>query len=135
MWRLLAYISNDIQGQHFTPRRDVTIQPRFNYHVYGELPKYFIKSYLILRLNSHLLELTSFDRYNSSLSRHNDSHFCYKMYSQVLLAALSGAALVKAQTPTTSTVIPAVPSTTDGIPTIEGALVYDGPPVIGYTGL
>jgi hypothetical protein len=56
------------------------------------------------------------------------------MLSQVLLAALSGAALVNAQTPTTSP-SPPTPSTTVGIPTIEGALTYDGPPVIGYTGL
>jgi hypothetical protein len=56
------------------------------------------------------------------------------MYSKVLYATLSIVALAKAQTPTVSAVIPPIPSTTDGIPTIEGALIYDGPPVIGYTG-
>ncbi|MCJ1407920.1 hypothetical protein MMC19_001991 [Ptychographa xylographoides] len=57
------------------------------------------------------------------------------MHSAILLSALSGLALVKAQTEVGSnTAIPAMPTTTVGIPTIEGALVYDGPPVIGFTG-
>ena len=52
------------------------------------------------------------------------------MYNNVLLSALSGLALVSAQTASN----PAVPSTTAEVPTIEGALTYDGPPVIGFTG-
>lgn len=48
------------------------------------------------------------------------------MYNKQLLSALSGLALVQAQLPT--------PSSTAGIPTIEGALTYDGPPVPGFTG-
>ena len=53
------------------------------------------------------------------------------MFNKVLLSALSVLALVCAQT---GTELP-VPSSTVGIPTIEGALTYDGPPVIGYTGM
>jgi hypothetical protein len=45
------------------------------------------------------------------------------MYSQVLFAALGGFALVNAQTPAALSMTPPIPSTTDGIPTIEGALV------------
>ena len=52
------------------------------------------------------------------------------MYAKILLPALSALVLANAQTPTN----PAIPSSTVGIPTIEGALVYDGPPVIGFTG-
>ena len=49
------------------------------------------------------------------------------MYNKQLLSVLGGGlALVQAQMPT--------PSSTAGIPTIEGALTYDGPPVIGFTG-
>ncbi|MCJ1432009.1 hypothetical protein MMC27_001365 [Xylographa pallens] len=57
------------------------------------------------------------------------------MYSTLLISALSGLALVHAQSEATpNPTIPAMPTSTVGIPTIEGALVYDGPPVIGYTG-
>ena len=57
------------------------------------------------------------------------------MYSMLLIFALSGFALVSAQSEATpNPTIPTIPTSTDGIPTIEGALVYDGPPVIGYTG-
>ena len=52
------------------------------------------------------------------------------MYNNVLLSALSGLALVSAQTASN----PAVPSSPTDVPTIEGALTYDGPPVIGFTG-
>lgn len=52
-----------------------------------------------------------------------------------LVAALSGLALANAQSEATANpTIPAIPTSTADIPTIEGALVYDGPPVIGYTG-
>ena len=58
------------------------------------------------------------------------------MRSPLLLSALSGLALVNAQSEATpNPTIPTIPTSTDGIPTIEGALVYDGPPVIGYTGI
>ena len=50
------------------------------------------------------------------------------MYNKALLSALSGLALASAQAPLPT------PSSTVGIPTIEGALTYDGPPVIGFTG-
>lgn len=54
------------------------------------------------------------------------------MYSVLLFSAL---VLVNAQSEATpNSAIPAMPTTAVGIPTIEGALVYDGPPVIGYTG-
>ena len=57
------------------------------------------------------------------------------MYNTLLLSALSTLTLVKAQSEATpNPTIPTIPTSTDGIPTIEGALVYDGPPVIGYTG-
>lgn len=57
------------------------------------------------------------------------------MYTKTLLSALSGLALVRAQSEATANpTIPAIPTSTAGIPTIEGALVYEGPPVIGYTG-
>ncbi|MCJ1314288.1 hypothetical protein MMC25_007968 [Agyrium rufum] len=52
------------------------------------------------------------------------------MYSRSFLVGVGGFALAVAQTPTE----PAVPTSTVGIPTIEGALTYDGPPVIGFTG-
>ncbi|MCJ1359295.1 MAG: hypothetical protein MMC33_009296 [Icmadophila ericetorum] len=52
------------------------------------------------------------------------------MYTKTLLSALSALALVRAQTDEPYP----VPTGTAGIATIEGALVYDGPPVIGYTG-
>jgi len=55
------------------------------------------------------------------------------MHSTILLLA-SSLAYATAQFVDATTTIPAVPSTTAGIPTIEGALEYDGPPVIGYTG-
>ena len=53
------------------------------------------------------------------------------MYNKALIAALSGLALTSAQTSPTN---PAIPSSTAEVPTIEGALTYDGPPVIGFTG-
>ena len=57
------------------------------------------------------------------------------MYSTLFISALSGLALVHAQSEATpNPTIPAMPTSTVGIPTIEGALVYDGPPVLGYTG-
>ena len=58
------------------------------------------------------------------------------MYSRLLLSALSGFAFVSAQSEATpNPTIPTIPTNTAEVPTIEGALVYDGPPVIGYTGL
>ncbi|KAI4152271.1 MAG: hypothetical protein LQ340_003000 [Diploschistes diacapsis] len=53
------------------------------------------------------------------------------MYNKAFLSALSGFALVSAQSSATN---PAVPSSAAQVPTIEGALTYDGPPVIGFTG-
>jgi len=55
------------------------------------------------------------------------------MHSAILLLA-SSLAHATAQFVDATTTLPAVPSTTAGIPTIEGALEYDGPPVIGFTG-
>ena len=58
------------------------------------------------------------------------------MYATLLLFVLSGGALVSAQSEATpNPTIPTIPTSTVGIPTIEGALAYDGPPVIGYTGI
>jgi len=48
------------------------------------------------------------------------------MYGKSLVAACGLAAVANAQLPT--------PSTTAGIPTVEGALTYQGPPVSGFTG-
>ncbi|MCJ1474616.1 hypothetical protein MMC13_003276 [Lambiella insularis] len=57
------------------------------------------------------------------------------MLYTLLVSAMSGLALVQAQSEATpNPTIAATPTSTVGIPTIEGALVYDGPPVIGYTG-
>ena len=58
------------------------------------------------------------------------------MYMTLLSCVFSGFAIVNAQSevnPNPS--IPAIPTSTAEVPTIEGALVYDGPPVIGYTGI
>jgi len=57
------------------------------------------------------------------------------MLSKLALAGLTAAVLVNAQSEATpNPAIPAMPTTVAGIPTIEGALVYDGPPVQGFTG-
>lgn len=58
------------------------------------------------------------------------------MYATLLLTVLSGLAHVSAQSEANpNPTIPTIPTSTDQVPTIEGALVYDGPPVIGYTGI
>lgn len=58
------------------------------------------------------------------------------MVATVLLPLLSGLALVGAQSEATpNPTIPTIPTNTAQVPTIEGALVYNGPPVIGYTGI
>lgn len=61
------------------------------------------------------------------------------MFAKLHLPALSGLALVSAQaviilTSTQSGVDPIVPTPFPGVPTIEGAITYDGPPVPGFTG-
>ena len=53
------------------------------------------------------------------------------MYNKALFSALGGLALASAQSSATN---PAVPSSNAEVPTIEGALTYDGPPVPGFTG-
>jgi len=56
-------------------------------------------------------------------------------FKAVLLSALGVLSLVHAQSEATpNPTIPTIPTSTDDVPTIEGALVYQGPPVMGYTG-
>ena len=60
------------------------------------------------------------------------------MYASLLLPALGGLALVGAQTAlltaTESGVLPVLPTPFSGVETIEGAIVYDGPAIDGFTG-
>jgi len=62
---------------------------------------------------------------------------------QMKLLALSFAAGVLAQVPppaslltsTKSGVVPIAPTPFPGVETLEGAIIYDGPPVPGFTGI
>ena len=64
------------------------------------------------------------------------------MYVNYLLATLGGLALVSAQVPppastlttTMSGVLPILPTPFSGVETEEGAIVYGGPAVVGFTG-
>ena len=66
------------------------------------------------------------------------------MYAKYAIAALGSLALASAQgappppgtlTTTMSGVLPVLPTPFTGIETEEGAITYDGNPVIGFTGM
>jgi len=61
------------------------------------------------------------------------------MHANLVLSFLTGLVAVNAQSPsilksTFSAVLPVLPTPFSGVETIEGAIVYDGPPVPGFTG-